>query len=530
MKYCSFSFALTFTIIFVKFSWPLYSQDRGSDLKDAKIIRSIEIIREDVFPKITGRPQFIYALANKLHIVTRENIIRKELLFKPGDVYDPELLEESERNLRRLAYIGEVKITPKLEEAEFVDVSVVTQDQWSTLISAIFRGGGGRTTLGASVEEFNLLGFGKQVFSEISHEPEGLNFILRYTDPLLFGSRWTTLESFETGPFKKRISAQLIRPFYSLDTEWAGGISGSLRDDTIRLFEAGDEVSRLGFKSDQIRLFVARAFGSRFHKTRLQLTYRFLERDFSTIAGKTTTTIPNDELIHSLGLGFSFENLSFVEEKQIDKFLRTEDLTLGNITAFSLGRTGLPVPTGVKRFEFSARRREAHRIFDKQYLFAILGFQTLFEKDTIGSLRLQYYNKLLRRQTLAFNLEFDYGIDLEQSRQFILGGETGLRGYPAREFTGAKRVLINLEDRVFTSWNLLTVAFGGVVFVDAGNVWKEGQSIDLTELNFSVGFGLRLGYTKSPNSRVGRIDFAWPLNRGGGFGVSFGVDQQFTIN
>lgn len=521
---------MAFVIICLKFSWRLYSQDVQSPAKDIKIIRNIEIIRHDVFPEITGKPRFLYDWANKLHIVTNESVIRNELLFKSGDVYDPELLQESERNIRRLAYIGEVRITPNREEAEYVDVSVVTQDQWSTLISAIVRGGGGRTTLGASVEEFNFLGFGKQLFSEVSHEPEGFNFIFRYTDPLLFGSRWTTLESFETGPFKRRVSAQLIRPFFSLDSKWAGGVSGFMREDTIRLFEAGEEVSRFGFESDEMRLFLARALGSRFHKTRLQLTYRFSERDFSTLEDKTTTTVPDDELIHSLTLGFSFENLSFAEEKQIDKFLRTEDLTLGNITSLSLGRTGLPIPEGVRRFELSASRREARKIFDKQYLFAILGVQTLFERDTVTSLRLQYYNKLLPHQTLAFNLEFDYGIDLEESRQFILGGETGLRGYPAREFTGVRRFLVNLEDRIFTSLNLLTVAFGGVVFVDAGNVWEEDQGIDLTELNYSVGFGLRLGYTKSPNSRVGRIDFAWPLNRGGGFGVSFGVDQQFTVN
>ena len=514
----------------------VYTQGVSLQAKEEKFVRNIEIVRQDVFPEITGKPEFVYEWANKLHIVTKEEIIRRQLLFKSGDVYDQELLEESERNLRRLPYIGKVDIKAIQEESEYVDISVVTQDQWSTILSTFFNRGGGRTTVGASVEEFNLLGFGKQILSEVRHEPEGTTATLNYTDPLLLGSRWTASTSFVTGPITDFVSAQVVRPFFSLDTKLSGGISGFMLDRIDRRFEKGEEVNRFASDITDIRLFGARAIGSRFKKTKLSLTYRFAERVFSPIKGETTDLeeVPEDEKIHSMTVGWSLQNISFVEETQIDKFLRIEDLTLGNITSVRIGRTGFPIPAGVKRFEVGIRRREAHQIFSKQYLITIVGFVTEFQddrlNDTIASLRLQYYNKLLKHQTVAFNLEFDYGNRLETTRQFLLGGDTGLRGYKAREFSGVKRFLINFEDRIFTSLNVLTVAFGGVVFMDAGNVWDEDERIDLTDLNYSIGFGLRLGYTKSPRSRVGRIDFGWPINRGGGFGVSIGVDQQFSVN
>lgn len=493
-----------------------------------KIIRSIEITRHDVFPKITGKPAFLYHWANRLHIVTHEGVIRRALLFKEGEVFDAELLAESERKLRQLAFLGEANISVKNEEADSVDISVVTQDQWSTLLSWILSSGGGRTVFGGAIEEFNLLGLGKQIYNEIKHEPEGITYTVRYRDPQLLGSRWTTQETFVTGPFLNFLGAQVVRPFYALDTRWAGGIFGEASDETIRLFARGQEVSRLRLESKSAQIILGRAQGRRFNKTRVQLSYRFQERDFSDFGEMTTTPLPQDELLHTLTSIVSFENVSFVEEKQLDKFQRTEDITLGSLTTLSFGRSGLPVPKGVKRFEGSFRRREAHRFFEKHYLAAIAEFQTLFEKDTIASLRLQYYSKAFRNQTIAVNFEFDYGIDLESSRQFILGGDSGLRGYPAREFTGDKRLLLNVEDRIFTPINILTVALGGVVFFDAGAVWED--SLNLRQLNYSAGVGIRLGYTKSPNSRVGRIDFAWPLNRGGGFGVSVGVDQQFTFN
>ncbi|MFQ5605090.1 MAG: BamA/TamA family outer membrane protein [bacterium] len=520
-----FPFILTFSFLIIS---KALTQDATS-----KHIRHIEIKRQDVFPEITGKPRFLYQWANSLHIVTRESVVRQELLFKKGDVFDPELLEESERNLRRRAYFGEALVKVKNEERDSVDVLVVTQDQWSTLFSTIIEQSDGRTVLGGAVEEFNFLGLGKQIYAELQHERTvGSQWSFRYTDPQILGTRWTTLQSFVTGPLVSRYFGQLVRPFYALDTRWAFGVAGSVDDSIVRIFEAGDERNRYRSEINQFSVFGARALGGRFTKTRLQLRYRFAERDFSTIGEDPLVIdeIPTDELIHSLSTRLSFENLHFVKEKQIDKFLRTEDLTLGSFTTFNLGRTGLPIPKGVKRFEFSASRREAHRIFHKQYLIALLGFQTLFEKNTIGFLRLKYYNKLLPHQTLALNFEMDYAIDFEVPRPFLLGGDSGLRGFPAREFTGDKRMLFNFEDRLFSSLNILTVALGGVLFFDAGHVWSEEQSVNLRDLNYSVGFGLRLGYTKSPRSRVGRIDFGWPLKGGSGLGITIGVDQQFSIN
>ena len=91
--------------------------------------------------------------------------------------------------------------------------------------------------------------------------------------------------------------------------------------------------------------------------------------------------------------------LSFVKEKQIDKFLRTEDLTLGNETSVSIGRTGIPVTRGVERFELNVARSDAFKFLESQYLFIDAEFQTLFDKDTITSFSLRYYNKSLKSQS-----------------------------------------------------------------------------------------------------------------------------------
>ncbi len=494
-----------------------------------KIIASIRVVREDVFPKIDRKPEFLYRWANELHIVTKEQVIKSDLLFEEGDPFDLELVRESERRLRRLPYIGQAEITVAPATGDSVDVTVTTRDQWTTLVSSIFTRGGGRTVFGGALEEFNLLGHGKQVFLEGRHEPEGTTWTLRYDDPQLFGSRWTNREAFVTGPFIKSAFATIVRPFFSPDTKWAGGASVSASDVTVREFDRGLEINRFVSESRGVQLFVNRAFGERYRKRRLRLAYSFQDRDISDL-GDLTNSTPSDELIHRLSAGLSLEDLAFVEETQLDKFVRVEDITLGSRSSLAVGRTGLPVPEGVRRFELSASHSRVLHPSPGQYLSVGIGFQTLFERDTITSLRLRYYNKSLPRQTVAFNVEFAYNDNPEVATPFILGGDTGLRGYPAREFSGNKKFLLNLENRFFPPINILTVAFGGVLFLDAGTVWKEGEAIDFSELNFSAGFGLRLGYTKSPDARVGRIDFALPLGRGSGFGVFVGVGQQFSLN
>ena len=213
-------------------------------------------------------------------------------------------------------------------------------------------------------------------------------------------------------------------------------------------------------------------------------------------------------------------------ERRINKFGRKEDLTLGNDSAVIVSRAGFPVSKGVKRWELAVYHDQKWRLGDRSYLFAELGFTTKFEKDTILSLQTRGY-KILSRMTLALNIEGKFSDDLDVNRQFILGGDSGLRGYPAREFTGDKLLLANLESRVFPEIEILTMAIGGIVFTDAGHVWDRGESVDLAELNASAGVGLRLEATRVPTAPISRIDIGWPLTRKGGPALTLGIEQHF---
>ena len=138
------------------------------------------------------------------------------------------------------------------------------------------------------------------------------------------------------------------------------------------------------------------------------------------------------------------------------------------------------------------------------------------------------YYKKFSRHTLAMRFSNNFGFEVDSSRQLQLGADSGLRGYPARAFTGEKLILMNLEDRQF--WGSVSmgpkIAIGTVVFVDAGNVWKEDENIDLDELNWSTGFGLRLGMSNLPKQPIVRVDLGWAIGEDS-FAVTVGAEQQF---
>ncbi len=95
-----------------------------------------------------------------------------------------------------------------------------------------------------------------------------------------------------------------------------------------------------------------------------------------------------------------------------------------------------------------------------------------------------------------------------------LGGDTDLRGYPLRYQSGNKSLLVNLEERLYTDWNIFRlIRVGGAVFYDGGRAWggEIPNSANSGWLN-DVGFGLRFLTDRSSRANVVHLDVAFPLN------------------
>jgi hemolysin activation/secretion protein len=153
----------------------------------------------------------------------------------------------------------------------------------------------------------------------------------------------------------------------------------------------------------------------------------------------------------------------------------------------------------------------------EQQLFLSWDFSSRIEDDQarnlISDAAAKYYWRWRTDWLLYAALSGTVTHSLDPDVQLLLGGDNGLRGYPLRYEAGTSRGLFTIEQRVFTDWYpFRLVRVGAAAFADVGRTWGSGVvgNSDLGLLS-DVGFGLRLGNTRSGLGNVLHIDFAFPL-------------------
>jgi hemolysin activation/secretion protein len=110
------------------------------------------------------------------------------------------------------------------------------------------------------------------------------------------------------------------------------------------------------------------------------------------------------------------------------------------------------------------------------------------------------------------HLETAYARDIDPENQLELGGDTGLRGFKVKTFTGNKTMLLNLEGRAYYPHEVLHLAYwGGACFMDVGQAQPVGMPFTAKDFHASVGVGMRIALTRSAGGSVYRFDVAYAL-------------------
>src|SRR5205085_6052649 len=105
------------------------------------------------------------------------------------------------------------------------------------------------------------------------------------------------------------------------------------------------------------------------------------------------------------------------------------------------------------------------------------------------------------------------GAGAQAPDQLLLGGDTGLRGYPLRYQSGDRRALVTIEQRVYTDWYPFRLArVGAAVFYDRGRAWG---GVNQNTVNGSwlsdAGVGLRVALDRAAFGNVLHADVAVPM-------------------
>lgn len=412
---------------------------------DRRGVKLLYTINEDM-------PVFIGRIVAKGNDFTRTKVILRELIINKGDPYDYERILRSQQRIYQLGYFSEVRFEPfRIGEKEYTKDMVISVKEKGTGAIDIGIGYGDVERLRgfSEISQANLFGTGRYASLRGDVSQIERKFSLNYREPWAFSLPFDARIGL-VDLTQKRITSDTREVLYELRQ-----IGGTLGVDK-------------GFTP-----FVKGAFLYQFEANKLQ--------DVKPDAILT----PED--VGRVTIGSI--NLSAVRDSRDDPFNPASGSVNGVLfkdAAFSLG-------SEVQFFKVSLQSSWYFPV-TKWFVLALSG-----------------------RSGLAKN--FGETLAVPISERFFLGGRSTVRGYP-QDLLGIPGVTLKNIDGTLTPTGgnatllangeirlFLPKGLGLVLFLDGGNVWPDYREIDISEMKYSTGIGLRY------NTPIGpfRLDLGYKL-------------------
>jgi hypothetical protein len=514
-------------------TWP-ESIPAGAELEAAgAIIGTIQIVNGDVFDNsLRSESGWLYRTANRLHINTRHTVIRRQLLFKPGEPYVHRIVQETERILRGNDYLYDAVIRPTRWDGHTVDLEVRTRDTWTLNPGLNFNRQGGQNSGSVELEEKNLLGTGQALSFGWSSDVdrESLNFA--YSDPH-FLSTWTRFAlAYRDADDGDTKALRLEQPFYALDTRRAGGLYLYDTQFIDPRYANGEKVGEFEHEQQFYESYFGWSGGWQggwVRRWSAGVTYdrnRFAEVADEALGGP----LPEERTLLYPWIGFDVLEDVFEVRTNQDQIERSEDVLVGFRAGGRLGYAADGAGSDRDALMFSAYAQDGWDFGDDRSLFlSAVGsgrVESAGLRNAVLTAEARYYARTSPRTKFFAAVSGTASEQLDADQQLLLGGDTGLRGYPLRYQAGTSLALLTLEERYYTDWypfRLFRVA--GAVFFDMGRTWGTDVTGATSDgLLKNVGLGLRLGSSRSAFGNVIHVDLAFPLD--GGDDID---DVQFVV-
>jgi outer membrane protein assembly factor BamA len=461
-----------------------------------------------------------FRAADALHPKTHADVIRHQLLFKPGDRYSRRLIDESERILRADGYFYDAWIREVGYHDKQVDLRVTTRDVWTLNPGFNYSRSGGTNSVGVQLEDSNFLGSGAdfKVFHSVTVDrtSTGLQGISQHA----FGTWISGAATFANNSdgYLRELSVQ--RPFYALNTPWAAGVYGidDLQNDS--LWDRGQIINKFRDQHQGAQVYGGWSSGVQNGWVRRWSTgFTYDEHNFGPASNWSgVSLIPEDRRFLYPWVQFDLIQDDYIRMINHDQIVRTEDFYLGTSFSTRVGyaASGFGSSSSALLFQTSASTG-----LGGEGRSLTLLFWDFSGRVTEGALyngvmdaSVRYYNKQSKNWLFFTALSGTKGWRLDLDNQITLGGDSGLRGYPLRYQDGTERALFTVEQRYFTDWYVFRLfRVGGAVFFDAGRTWGRAPlAAPSLGLLTDAGFGLRIGNARSGLGNVIHVDLAFPFN------------------
>ncbi len=515
---------------------------------EAGVVSVVFVDNHSIFdtadPGRAVRFDWAYRLANRLHVRTRESVIERELLVRPGDCLEPLLLEESERLLRAYPFLSRVDVFALRQPDGRHHVVVDTQDEWSTQVDLRVGLEGGVEFEGVRLRELNLLGTGRTLEFFYLDRDANREYGIGYETPQLLRSRWDLrLAAGRTraGTFVREAVAY---PFVGEVGRWAAKQSLRRQDrffdyalsgpaEEHLLLPVAEEVFEVAVVGRSGRIGRLTTFGAALSYAGLsypggeEAVERVIGDEYGDVAAadpavtaairRQMTELDAVRLLFLLGR----RNIRWVKRRGIDSMRGAQDVGLGSDVRAAFGRSlpggdaddalfgGVAAYGAVEGGDLLVSAR-VH--LDGRRSPGAAGWEDAFGE---GELLTYWRPGALERHTFVLRGAAAGGWKTRTPFQLTLGGDLGLRGYDRFRFPGGRRLLLSAEDRVYFGWPFREVLdLGGTLFLDLGRVWPGDAPFGVDSgWRAAAGLGLRGAFPAGGRTTY-RLDLAWPVTHG----------------
>jgi hypothetical protein len=519
-----------------------------------KIIRAIHVVNQEVF----SRRDWWFQFFNLFHRTTRPDVLARELLMRPGDRYDPDLAEETIRNLQvSKQTVGSTTfIPPELSSVVAiipiasplpgtVDLLVVTRDVWSLRLNSNFQSVGSTLTLlQVSLSENNLFGWRKYLSFDFALDQGSTAVGPAYFDPNIMGTRFTLVAEArlnyarDTGDYEGNAELFSLRyPLYSLASKWGGGVDVSHSNLVVRSFQGTRlRLEDLTATTDVVELLpyifrrqittvdanAVRSFGQAVVQ-RTTLGFLFDTRHSSLVPGFPATPADGQLFLDEYApltqqraepyVRYDMFTARYAVYRSLDTFDLRENRRLGPSLSLRLGADlpALGSNFGAAVVGGTASWAEGFRGSYEQLSFEASGRRRAdgWIDEHLKAVAYLASPIVARAGRIVISGQAEAVRNDTENTLYFLGASTGLRGYAIGDFQGTAYAIGHAEARSL-ALPLFSQRFGALAFYDVGDAADDFSRLSLHQ---DVGVGLRWLIPQF-NSYVIRFDWAFPLEDG----------------
>ncbi len=391
---------------------------------------------------------------------TKEKVIVREINIKPGDLFNFEKVKKSLQKIYNLGYFEDVsmKLEPGAEEGSVV------------LIVKVIEKNTGKFGIGAGY-----------------NSEEGLMGFTSYEENNLFGGGQKLEAKIELGG-RTTYKIAFLEPWLA-DTPTSFGFEVY---DTVQKEEEKEEGEIIS-EYEEERLGGKLIFGRKISDAvNLGMEFKTEKVTYNLISGSSLPDNSNEGQTNSLTPTFTYDTRDNVFNP-----------TYGLYGNFSLEKAG-----GFLGGDYD---------FTKYNLTLSTYFSTKITEGVINIGSIKNIADKISQGVLAFRVKGGFANSVLPSfAKYKVGGMNTVRGYDSGEFSGDKSLVFNAEYRLPLAKN-----FQAVLFTDWGQAWNYEESINLADLKFGKGMGIRF------DTPIGPIRLDYGIDEEGEGQTYFSIGHTF---